>query len=247
MAQKVRTPAHGGRGTRVPVVHAKPWQSCTLTWYDPALGGTNSSHGQKDPHARTASGEPYDPQAMTCAAPPKYPFGTHIEFRVGAPGGGAVTIVCKVNDRGGAIQGNHFDLARRPAQLTGIERAGRGHGQFRVTSSPVDATGQLPSGPGGSSSPLPDPNSPLGQALKSPFEAVLSVADVLRPIAEFFKLSLSLFYPATWLRIGKAVIGFMLIMWGVHALLKSSFGIDVVAKAKRAAVKTAEVAALAPK
>jgi hypothetical protein len=103
------------------------WKPCILTWYDPALGGKNSSHGQADPHARTASGEPYNASAFTCAAPDKYAFGTHITFKHRGK-----IVACRVNDRGGAITGNHFDLSRAAAEKIGIIGAGRVMGQFSV-------------------------------------------------------------------------------------------------------------------
>lgn len=103
------------------------WQPCTLTWYDPALGGTNVAGGVANPTAATASGQPYSPSANTCAAPPQYPFGTVITFKYGNR-----TVTCTVNDRGGAIVGSHFDLARHPAEVLGIINAGMVQAQFSV-------------------------------------------------------------------------------------------------------------------
>lgn len=103
------------------------WKPCLLTWYDPALGGINSSHGQADPHALTASGEPYNASAFTCAAPPAYKFGTRIAFRYKRR-----IIVCKVNDRGGQIIGSHFDLSRIAKDKLGISSA---MAEFAVVSS----------------------------------------------------------------------------------------------------------------
>jgi hypothetical protein len=98
-----------------------------LTWYDPALGGINTGGGKKDPFHPTASGEAYNPRAYTCAAPQSYAFGTIIVF---AYGGRAVA--CKVNDRGGAITGHHFDLSRAAAASLGIMGAGKGNGLFML-------------------------------------------------------------------------------------------------------------------
>lgn len=103
------------------------WQACVLTWYDPALGGTNSGTGVPDPHAATASGEPYDASKYTCAAPPAYAFGTVLTFRYNGK-----EVACRVNDRGGAIQGSHFDLSRAAANALGILGAGRVAGSFQV-------------------------------------------------------------------------------------------------------------------
>lgn len=105
------------------------WKACTLTWYDPALGGTNSASGAADPNSPTASGEPYSATAMTCAAPPAYAFGTLLKF---AYGNRSVTV--KVNDRGGAIQGDHFDMARAPATALGMINAGLVHARFQILS-----------------------------------------------------------------------------------------------------------------
>jgi 3D (Asp-Asp-Asp) domain-containing protein len=96
----------GSGGTGPSHVGGGGWKSCSLTWYDPGLGGINSSHGQKDPHARTASGEPYDRNKFTCAADASFSFGTLIAIRAH---GREVTV--KVNDRGGAVHGTHFDLS----------------------------------------------------------------------------------------------------------------------------------------
>lgn len=115
-------PGGGGGGGGNP--SGGGWKDCTLTWYDPALGGINSGSGKPDPHHPTASGEPYDPNAYTCAAPPSYSFGTQIEFSFGGK-----QITCRVNDRGGAIQGNHFDLSRAAGKALGI---GNSKGKFRV-------------------------------------------------------------------------------------------------------------------
>lgn len=106
------------------VVGTGQFQPCQLTWYDPALGGTNSGSGKKNPFALTASGEPYNPLKLTCAAPPNYPFGTMIEFKVGNK-----SLVAKVNDRGGAIQGAHFDLSRAAGEQLGV---GNTKGEFRI-------------------------------------------------------------------------------------------------------------------
>lgn len=100
------------------------WKDCVLTWYDPALGGINSGDGKKNPHERTSSGEAYDPTAYTCAAPAGYAFGTMIQFAFGGK-----QITCRVNDRGGAIQGNHFDLSRAAGQYLGI---GNSRAKFRI-------------------------------------------------------------------------------------------------------------------
>lgn len=130
------------------------WSAAVLTWYDPALGGINSGNGLANASAATASGEPYDPNAFTCAAPPAFPFGTKIMFAYNG-----VQIECRVNDRGGAIQGNHFDLSRAAASQLGIMGAGRVAASYRVTGSggsPAAAPTNQPQGsqnPGGGGGP----------------------------------------------------------------------------------------------
>lgn len=106
------------------------WRPCLLTWYDPALGGTNSSHGQKDPHAATASGEPYSTTEATCAAPPEYPFGTLLTFRFAQN-----QVTCRVTDRGGAIKGHHFDLNKVAADSLAMTGAGTVNATFAVSGS----------------------------------------------------------------------------------------------------------------
>ena len=115
------------------------WQPALFTWYDPALGGTNSASGLADPHSPTASGEPYDANALTCAAPPAFAFGTMLDFSYGGK-----TITCKVNDRGGAITGSHFDLSRRAASDLGMIAAGSVQGQYRVSSGASTPGGATP-------------------------------------------------------------------------------------------------------
>lgn len=106
------------------------WKDCTLTWYDPALGGTNSSNGAKNPHSKMANGQPYSATAMTCAAPASYAFGTKIQFAYGGK-----TVTCTVTDRGGAINGAHFDLSRGAANALGSLNAGSVSAKFKVLSS----------------------------------------------------------------------------------------------------------------
>jgi hypothetical protein len=119
-------PTGKGGGSSTSTTQPK-WRECVLTWYDPALGGINTGGGKKDPFHPTASGEAYNPGAYTCAAPQSYAFGTIIVF---AYGGRAVA--CKVNDRGGAITGHHFDLSRAAAASLGIMGAGKANGLFML-------------------------------------------------------------------------------------------------------------------
>lgn len=67
--------------------------------------------------------------------------------------------------------------------------------------------------------------------------------DGLKAVAAFFSKALTLFYPATWLRIGKIVLGFSLILYGLNALFKSSFGVSPAGTVVGAGKKAAETAA----
>lgn len=76
--------------------------------------------------------------------------------------------------------------------------------------------------------PLPSLSDPLG-----PFKA----------IASFFTKLLSLFYAKTWIKIGKVILGFTFILYGLNALVKSSFGVSPAGAVASGAKKTAEGAA----
>jgi len=68
---------------------------------------------------RTASGERYDPKALT-AAHPDLPFGTRV--RVSRPGGASVDV--RINDRCGCGGGHIIDLSEAAARRLDMMRAG---------------------------------------------------------------------------------------------------------------------------
>ncbi|MEW5847849.1 MAG: septal ring lytic transglycosylase RlpA family protein [Myxococcota bacterium] len=68
----------------------------------------------------TASGEPYNPEAATCAHK-THPLGTRL--RVTRVDSGA-SVVCRVNDRGPFVRGRVVDLSRRMARELGILHKG---------------------------------------------------------------------------------------------------------------------------
>ena len=68
---------------------------------------------------RTASGERFNPNAMTCAHK-KLPFGTLVTVT----GANGRTIVCRVNDRGPYVKGRVIDLTHRAAKELGILQRG---------------------------------------------------------------------------------------------------------------------------
>ena len=100
----------------------KPDQVGLATWYGPGFAGK-----------KTASGERFDPHAMT-AAHRKLPFGTWVEVRRLDTGS---TVRVRINDRG--PWGNpHYviDLARAAADRLGIVEAGAAKVELRVVDGP---------------------------------------------------------------------------------------------------------------
>ena len=81
--------------------------------------GRASYYGREFVGRRTASGERYDPKAMT-AAHKSLPFGTRI--RVSRPGGQSVIV--RVNDRCGCTHGRIVDLSEAAAHKLDMMRSG---------------------------------------------------------------------------------------------------------------------------
>lgn len=96
----LRTEAWSGQGYR---------QTGEASWYAPALSGRP-----------TASGEIYDPAAMT-AAHPELPFGSEIEVTNLRNGR---SVVVAVNDRGPFTGGRILDVSEAAARRLGFHRAG---------------------------------------------------------------------------------------------------------------------------
>lgn len=78
-----------------------------VSWYGPGL------HGRK-----TASGEPFDMNALT-AAHRTLPFGTKVRVRNMATG---QEVVVRVNDRGPHTKGRIIDLSRKAAESLGVTK-----------------------------------------------------------------------------------------------------------------------------
>lgn len=87
-------------------------QRGTASWYGPGFAGR-----------RTASGETFNPGAMT-AAHRHLPFGARVKVVNNATG---QSVVVRINDRGPFIRGRIIDLARAPAGLIGLTGAGVGY------------------------------------------------------------------------------------------------------------------------
>jgi rare lipoprotein A len=81
--------------------------------------GDASYYAPKFNGRRTASGERYDPKAMT-AAHKTLPLGTRV--RVTRPGGASVVV--RVNDRCGCTHGRIIDLSEAAARKLDMMRAG---------------------------------------------------------------------------------------------------------------------------
>jgi hypothetical protein len=91
-----------------------------------------------------ANGQPYQAGAMTCAAPSGYAFGTRIQFSYAGK-----TVTCTVTDRGGAINGSHFDLSRGAASALGMLAAGVVKAKFRVSSTASSSAARATGSSGG--------------------------------------------------------------------------------------------------
>jgi rare lipoprotein A len=98
-----RTPARPGR------LPAGSASSGMASFYSDALKGR-----------KTASGERYDPEQMTCAHR-SLAIGTRVEVVVRKTGASAV---CRINDRGPYVNGRIIDLSRAMARRLGIIPAG---------------------------------------------------------------------------------------------------------------------------
>jgi rare lipoprotein A len=75
---------------------------------------------------RTASGDKYDPHALT-AAHPSLPFGTRLQITNVATG---ESVVVRVNDRGPFIPGRIVDISYSAAKMLGI--IGRGTAMVKL-------------------------------------------------------------------------------------------------------------------
>jgi len=92
--------------------------------------GRASYYGRGFAGRRTASGERFDPRAMT-AAHPSLPFGTRV--RVTRTNGASVTV--RVNDRCGCPNGRIIDLSEEAARRLGMIKEGTANVRVEVLDS----------------------------------------------------------------------------------------------------------------
>lgn len=94
----------------------------------PGTVGLASYYHDKFQGRRTASGEPFDQNALT-AAHRSYPFGTLLRVH-NLENGKSVDV--RINDRGPHISGRIIDLTRRAAQAIGMLQQGVARVRLRV-------------------------------------------------------------------------------------------------------------------
>jgi rare lipoprotein A len=96
--------------------------------FEPIAGGIASYYGRHLAGARTASGQRFDPDALTCAHR-TLPFGTQIQVTNPANG---ESVIVTVNDRG-PFHGNRvIDLSDAAAEEIGLLGKGSGKVQLAV-------------------------------------------------------------------------------------------------------------------
>ena len=90
--------------------------------FDPIGSGTASYYGNELAGNRTASGERFDPRALT-AAHRTLPFGSKVRVTYAKTG---ESVIVTINDRG-PFHGNRvIDLSKAAAEQIGLARAGSG-------------------------------------------------------------------------------------------------------------------------
>jgi rare lipoprotein A len=86
-----------------------PAQATIASWYD------CMTPGQCSKSKRTASGEKFNPHALT-AAHRSLPFGTKVKVTYKGK-----SVIVRINDRGPFIKGRHIDLSRAAARKIGCK------------------------------------------------------------------------------------------------------------------------------
>jgi peptidoglycan lytic transglycosylase len=89
----------------------------------PSIAWAESGIASSYPHSyqgrRTASGERFNPQAMTCAHK-RHPFGSMLRVS-----NGQRAITCRVTDRGPFVRGRVIDVTPAGARALGISGLGK--------------------------------------------------------------------------------------------------------------------------
>lgn len=106
--------------TKPPVVRAVSRQSKKEIKNSPYEVGTASWYGEYFQGKETASGEPFDMQALT-AAHPTLPLGSFV--RVTNLRNGRAVVV-RINDRGPVVEGRIIDVSYNTARVLGFEERG---------------------------------------------------------------------------------------------------------------------------
>ena len=98
--------------------------------------GHASYYAAKFTGRKTASGERYDPQALT-AAHRSLPFGSVVRVaRVGEDGAGGRSVDVRINDRGPFVKGRIIDLSAAAARELGMLADGIAHVRVQVLALP---------------------------------------------------------------------------------------------------------------
>ncbi|BDU75875.1 septal ring lytic transglycosylase RlpA family protein [Mesoterricola sediminis] len=118
-------PAEPTEDSKEPVGGQVYAETGEASWY----GGADGFAGRE-----TASGEPFNPQELTCAHR-TLPFGTRVEVRSLATNR---KVILRVNDRGPFVKGRMLDVSEKAAHALGMQ----GVGTARVRIKSVDAQGR---------------------------------------------------------------------------------------------------------
>jgi rare lipoprotein A len=114
----------GGCATRAPSTPDMPGMPDAVQGGEETQGeidrGMASWYGEKFHGRRTASGEPFDMNALT-AAHKTLPFGTQVRVRHARTGR---EVVVRINDRGPHVRGRIIDLSHAAAAAIGLVQTG---------------------------------------------------------------------------------------------------------------------------
>jgi len=132
----LETPAPSLSVSVVPRANAKPSRAVRASYQGDEYAGR-----------RTASGEPYDPNALT-AASRTLPIGSSVIVTNPATGR---SVKVRINDRGPGVHGRGLDLSKRAAEEIGMTKKGVARVKVKRVD-PKPAKSESSNSPGGSSS-----------------------------------------------------------------------------------------------